>query len=371
MKARQASGIEVSVHEAAAAASPEMPLIDIRSSLQQRVGVPEGAVSMSAEDVLGRLQERELQPWSGAYVLCAQGVRSRELVQQLSDLGISSAFSVAGGYRAWTEAGLASEYQDGLNAGQAERYARHLVIPQVGPAGQSKLLRSRILLVGLGGLNSPVALYLAAAGVGTLGLVDDDKVERSNLQRQIIHRDKRTGQMKTRSTAASIRSLNPETGICVFEKSVDAGNAESLVKDWDVVIDGTDNFPARYALNNACVAQGIPLVYGALMRFQGQASVFWPAAPEQASISDRPCFQCLLPSAPSREDAPACAEAGVLGVLPGIVGTLQATEALKLVLQIGQPLIGRLLMFDALSMDFRQTRIKRKPDCPCCGQRMA
>jgi molybdopterin/thiamine biosynthesis adenylyltransferase len=303
----------------------------------------------------------------GGYILCAEGVRSRKLVEQLRAGGMDSYFSVAGGFSAWTQAGLPTDYPDGLDASQAERYARHLVMPQVGPEGQQKLLRSRVLLVGLGGLNSPVALYLAAAGVGRLGLLDDDTVERNNLQRQVVHREDRIGRLKTESAAESILALNPDVDCRIFNQRLDAGNAGKLVEDWDVVIDGSDNFPARYALNDACVKRGIPLVYGAVMRFQGQVSVFWPQAPGHAPGNRPPCFRCMLPREPSEQDAPSCAVAGVLGVLPGIVGTLQANEALKVILAIGEPLIGRLLMFDALLMDFRQARVKPVPDCPACS----
>jgi molybdopterin/thiamine biosynthesis adenylyltransferase len=213
-------------------------------------------------------------------------------------------------------------------------------------------------------LNSPAALHLAAAGVGTLGLVDDDCVERSNLQRQVIHTDKRIGQKKIHSAAKSILALNPEIEIESFDQRVDQENASSLVQGWDVVIDGTDNFPARYALNEACVNHRVPLVYGGVMRFQGQVTVFWPGGPSPGE--SWPCFKCAFPHAPPAADTPSCTEAGVLGVLPGITGTLQACEALKLVLGIGQPLTGRLLIFDALNMDFRQTKLKSRSDCPVC-----
>ena len=366
MSDRRPTAIEVTVKEAASMVCPTRPLIDIRSPLERQVGVPRGAVFIDAEDFLASLQLSQAAA-EGGYILCAEGVRSRQLIEQLAEQGIQTFHSVAGGFRAWVEAGLPTGYPQGLNARQAERYARHLVMPQVGPEGQRKLLKSRVLLVGLGGLNSPAALYLAAAGVGTLGLVDNDKVDRSNLQRQVAHGESRIGQLKTESAAQSIAELNPDIEIQLFNQKVDAGNAETLVGGWDVVIDGTDNFPARYALNDACVQHGIPLVYGAVMRFQGQVSVFWPGAPGQATGETPPCFRCMVPQAPSAQDTPGCAVAGVLGVLPGIVGALQANEALKLALGIGQPLTGRLLMFDALVMDFRQARVKRLPACPACG----
>ena len=364
----QHTNLEVSALEAAELSSASTLLIDIRSATERSMGFVSTAINMSAEAVLEGVQQGHPDLASGGYIMCTRGIRSGELVRTLNELGAASFCSISGGFEAWSRDGLAVEYPGGLSALQAERYARHLVIPQVGPDGQQALLRSRILLVGLGGLNSPAALYLAAAGVGTLGLVDDDRVERSNLQRQVIHSEKRVGQMKARSAAEGISSLNPDTRLILHEQRVDALNAAGLVDSWDVVIDGTDNFSARYALNHACVAAGIPLVYGAVMRFQGQVAVFWPAAPETLVTSSAPCLMCMLPEAPAADDAPACAVAGVLGVVPGIVGSLQASEALKLVLGLGQPLLGRLLMFDALAMDFRQARIRRRPDCPCCGK---
>jgi molybdopterin/thiamine biosynthesis adenylyltransferase/rhodanese-related sulfurtransferase len=359
--------LELPVGEVAGLACPDRPLLDIRSAAEKQTGVPGGAVSITAEDLIIQLQSDPDRAQAGGYIMCAEGVRSRQLVEQLKARGIDGFISVAGGFKAWTLAGLPAGYPQGLDAAQAERYARHLVMPQVGPEGQRKLLQSRILLVGLGGLNSPVALYLAAAGVGRLGLLDNDRVERNNLQRQVVHGEERIGQPKTESAAKSIRALNPEPECRIFNQRLDADNADKLVDGWDIVIDGSDNFPARYALNDACVKQGIPLVYGAVMRFQGQVSVFWPDAPEQASDLRPPCFRCMIPQPPPAQDTPACAEAGVLGVLPGIVGTLQATEALKLALAIGKPLIGRLLMFDALSMDFRQASVKSKAGCPGCS----
>jgi len=357
--------IEVTVEEAAGLACPVKPLIDIRTSREMNMGVPAGAIAMTADEVLLKYANSGEEEEQGGYILCARGVRSLTLVKQLQNRGLNGFFNVTGGFQAWVEAGLETGYPQGLSAAQADRYSRHLVMPQVGPEGQRKLLASRILLVGMGGLNSPAALYLAAAGVGTLGLVDNDSVERSNLQRQVIHTDSRIGEQKIRSAANSIRALNPEVEIEIFDQRVDKQNAASLVQGWNIVIDGTDNFPARYALNEACLQQSIPLVFGGVMRFQGQVSVFWPGGSPPGE--SWPCFQCTFPQAPAAEDAPSCAQAGVLGVLPGITGTLQANEALKLALGIGRPLTGRLLMFDALDMDFRQAILKSRPDCHACG----
>lgn len=365
MSKKKSRQYEVSVEDAANLFCPEKPLIDIRTSREMQTGVPSGAIAMSADEVLSSSSDTNENAIKGAYILCAVGVRSMALVQQLRNQGRGEFFNVTGGFRAWMEAELPSAYPQGLSAEQADRYARHLVMPQIGPQGQRKLLASRVLLVGMGGLNSPAALHLAAAGVGTLGLIDDDSIERSNLQRQIIHTDSRIGEKKIDSAAKSIRALNPEVEIEVFDQRVDRDNASSLVKSWDIVVDGTDNFPARYALNQACLKHRVPMVYGGVMRFQGQVSVFWPGGSPPGE--SWPCFQCVFPQAPAAADAPSCSEAGVLGVLPGITGTLQASEALKLILNIGRPLTDRLLMFDALNLEFRQTKLKTRPNCLACG----
>lgn len=364
MNEHHSVAVETPAEEVARRISAACPLFDIRSGNEQQTGIPRQAITITVADLLQKCRsDRSGEPPSG-WIMCDQGVRSLEAVLLLRKHGFDNFSSVANGYQAWRSAGLPIEYPAGLNAGQAERYARHLVMPQVGADGQRKLLESRILLVGLGGLNSPVALYLAAAGVGTLGLVDFDTVERSNLQRQVLHGESRLGASKTESARLRIRDINPAVTTVIEELKVTSGNAQDLVEGWDIVIDGTDSFESRYALNMACVRASRPLVYGAVMRFQGQVSVFWPAG-ETAGGS--PCFRCMMPQAPARGEAPGCAEAGVLGILPGIVGTLQANEALKLALGIGQPLVGELLMIDALNMDFRKMRIPVDPSCSSCG----
>jgi molybdopterin/thiamine biosynthesis adenylyltransferase/rhodanese-related sulfurtransferase len=355
--------VETAVEEAAGAFCPERPLIDIRAKEERQTGMPTGAISMSAEDLPARCGKNGGEIEAG-YIICAEGVRSRAAVLKLKERGVDGFSSVTGGFKAWVNSGLPVSYPAGLDANLVDRYARHLVMPQVGAQGQRKLLQSRILLVGLGGLNSPVALYLAAAGVGTLGLVDFDSVERSNLQRQIIHGESHLGAPKVLSARDRIRDLNPEIETVIYERQVDAGNAGALIDSWDIVVDGTDNFISRYALNDACISQSKPLVYGAVMRFQGQVSIFWPACPDSDAA---PCFRCMMPQEPAAGEAPGCAEAGVLGILPGIIGTFQANEALKLALEIGQPLIGSLLMIDALNMEFRKMRVPANPDCPSCG----
>lgn len=356
--------LEVSVDEASRLARFDCPLIDIREDRERELGVPAGALVLDSASLLEPGPSVAPVEPRGGYLLCAEGQRSLSAAKALRDSGREGFVSVAGGYRAWRQAGLPVDYPAGLQADQAERYARHLVMPQVGARGQRKLLDARVLLVGLGGLNAPVAMYLAAAGIGHLGLLDDDRVERSNLQRQVIHGEAGLGMKKTESARARIADINPEVQTVALDRRVDASNANEVLQGWDIVVDGTDNFPSRYALNDACLAQAKPLVYGAVMRFQGQVSVFWPASGPDSS----PCFRCLAPSEPGRGDAPGCAEAGVLGVLPGLVGTLQATEVLKLALGIGTPLLGRLLLIDALHMEFRQTRLAKNPHCPSCGQ---
>ena len=354
--------LERSVQEARADQQAGITLVDLRTDAERRAGRPAGAVVMSAEAVRARYAN---DPVWRANLLCAGGARSLVLAATLRRQGLGPAFSVAGGFERWLKAGLPVEESD---AGASEppgtsRYARHLVMPQVGADGQEKLRRARVLLAGLGGLNSPAALYLAAAGVGSLGLVDDDHVDRSNLQRQVLYGESQLGAAKVQAAEGRLRDLNPDVETTVIEQRLDRANAQGLVEGWDVVVDGTDNFPARYALNRACVATGKPLVYGAVMRFQGQVSVFWPG---QAS-GDSPCLHCLMPEDSTTQAPPSCAEAGVLGVLPGVIGTLQATETLKLLLGIGEPLAGRLLMVDALTMDFRKARVRRDPSCPVCG----
>jgi len=360
--------LEISAEEAATLACPNRPLIDIREDHERLQGTPRGAIVLPEERLLEHCRERGVH--AQGFLLCAEGVRSLAAARLLRDRGFDAYLSVAGGFLGWQQAGLPVGYPDGFDARSAQRYARHLVMPQVGPAGQRRLQRARMLLVGLGGLNAPAALYLAGAGVGRLGLVDPDHVERSNLQRQVIHGESTLGHNKAASARARIQDLNPDVETVVLEQRIDGRNAAGIVADWDIVLDGTDNFAARYALNEACVQQGKPLVYGAVMRFQGQVSVFWRGCPGEllaGSAQAAPCFSCLFPQAPAPEDAPSCAAAGVLGVLPGIVGTLQASEALKLALGIGQPLIGRLLLIDALGMEFRQARIAADPACAVCG----
>jgi molybdopterin/thiamine biosynthesis adenylyltransferase len=293
--------------------------------------------------------------------LCGSGQRSLFAADTLQQLGYTDVASVAGGYAAWLAAGLPVR-RGGLDADSSERYSRHLLLPEVGLDGQQRLGAARVVLVGAGGLGAPAALYLAAAGVGQLRLIDDDRVERSNLQRQVVHADARVGMRKTESARIALLALNPRIGIETVEQRLLAANVEECIAGADVVIDGADNFPTRYLLDAACRRLRIPLVYGAVHRFTGQVSVF------DARRDDSPCYRCLFPEPPAAADAPNCAEAGVLGVLPGVIGLLQATEALKLLLARGDSLAGRLLCYDALAASFRELRLGRDPGCPGCGK---
>ncbi len=303
-------------------------------------------------------------PDSAAEILliCQGGRRSLLAAQALAALGYRNVSSVAGGTDAWQANGLPMQ-RAAMDADFGERYSRHLRLPEVGLHGQRKLEAARVLLVGAGGLGSPAAYYLAAAGVGHLRIADDDVVDRSNLQRQILHTDAGVGMSKVSSAERALNALNPRTLIEAVSERVTSANVERLLDGVDVVIDGADNFPARYLLNDACVKLSKPLVYGAVHRFEGQVSVF--DAGRQRGVA--PCYRCLFPQPPPPEAAPNCAEAGVLGVLPGVIGLLQATEAIKLLLELGESLSGRLLQFDALAMRFREARLAADPQCPVCA----
>jgi molybdopterin/thiamine biosynthesis adenylyltransferase len=268
--------------------------------------------------------------------------------------------SLAGGIVAWERAGLPVETPVGLGEEQRRRYSRHLLIPEIGQAGQQRLLEASVLLVGAGGLGSPAALYLAAAGVGRLGIVDDDVVDETNLQRQVLHSIAALDEPKVDSAVRRVRELNPDVEVVPYHERLDSENVDRILdEDWEVIVDGADNFPTRYLLNDASVWHGIPVVHGSIFRFEGQATVFKPG--------DGPCYRCLFPQPPPPELAPSCAEGGVLGVLPGVIGSIQGAEALKLVLGVGEPLVGRLLLYDALAGSFDEVSVRRDPACPVCG----
>lgn len=341
-------------------------LIDVREEGERAAGMPALALGLARESIPGEIGRLVPDTRTTVLTICASGQRSLVARESLLLLGYSNVVSVRGGYRRWVAEGLPVD-RILLDGDAAERYARHLVLPEVGLAGQSRLAASRVALIGAGGLGSPAALYLAAAGVGRLTLVDDDRVERSNLQRQVLHTDARIGMAKTESARMTLNALNPGVDVVTREVRLNAANVEALIEDHDLVIDGADNFPTRYLLDAACRRLGIPLIYGAVHRFSGQVSVFDPRR------QDSPCYRCLFPEPPSAAEAPNCSEAGVLGVLPGIIGLLQASEAIKLIIGQGSPLVGRLLCFDALAARFREISLPRDPACPGCapGKRFA
>ena len=337
-------------------------LVDVRAAHERALGMAEDALGIVREDLQAEPITHLPDLDAEVLLICQRGARSLQVADVLAAHGYRHVSSVEGGTDAWDAAGLPMRRAD-VDADFSERYSRHLRLPQVGLAGQKKLEASRVLLVGAGGLGSPAAYYLAAAGIGTLRIADDDVVDRSNLQRQILHTDARIGLAKVESAAVALSALNPRTTVEAVRERITADNVERLLDGIDVVVDGADNFPARYLLNDACVKLGKPLVYGAVHRFEGQVSVFDAGCLRGIA----PCYRCLFPQPPSPEAAPNCAEAGVLGVLPGVIGLLQATEAIKLLLGIGEPLRGRLLQFDALAMRFRETRLLPDPACPVCA----
>jgi molybdopterin/thiamine biosynthesis adenylyltransferase/rhodanese-related sulfurtransferase len=340
-------------------------LVDVREAHERAGGQAEGALGIAREalqaDPGGHLPDRDTE----VLLICQGGARSMQAALALQAAGYARLASVAGGTARWVAEQL-PVIRPELDADRIdfnERYSRHLLLPEVGEAGQLKLQAARVLMVGAGGLGSPAAFYLAAAGVGQLRIADDDVVDRSNLQRQILHTDARIGESKVASAQATLSALNPRTRIEAVAERVTSDNIERLLDGVDLVVDGADNFPARYLLNDACVKLGKPLVYGAVQRFEGQVSVF-DAGRQRGQA---PCYRCLFPEPPAPEFAPNCAEAGVLGVLPGVIGLLQANEAIKLLLGIGEPLTGRLLHFDALAMRFREIRLRPDPDCVVCS----
>lgn len=334
-------------------------LVDVREDDERAVGMPDQAIGLPCTRIAELVDTIAAHRSGEVMLICASGQRSLLARKQLIGLGFENVVSVCGGFQRWKAQGLPLA-AGSLAADSAERYSRHLLLPEVGVAGQARLSQARIALIGAGGLGSPVALYLAAAGVGRLTLIDNDVVERSNLQRQVVHTDARIGMAKTESARISLVALNPTIRMETHETRLVAANVESLLRGHDLIIDGADNFPTRYLLDAASRRLRIPMIYGAVHRFTGQLSVF------DSRREDSPCYRCLFPRPPSAAEAPNCSEAGVLGVLPGIIGTLQANEAIKLVLGQGRSLVGRLLCFDALEASFRELSLSRDPTCPGC-----
>ncbi|HET9031614.1 MAG TPA: molybdopterin-synthase adenylyltransferase MoeB [Dokdonella sp.] len=355
-----ADPVEIEPHEALARLRDGALLVDVREMDERAAGMPCDAIGIARASLGDEIAAVAADRSTDLMMICASGQRSLLARQQLLELGYTRVVSVCGGFNRWRAEGL--PLADGaVDDDFAQRYARHLVLPEVGLSGQIRLSRARVAMIGAGGLGSPASLYLAAAGIGTLTLIDDDKVERSNLQRQVVHVDARIGMAKTESARLSLSALNPSVSIDTRETRIVAANVESLLDGHDLVIDGADNFPTRYLVDAACRRLGIPLIYAAVHRFSGQISVF------DSRREDSPCYRCLFPEPPSAAEAPNCSEAGVLGVLPGIMGLLQANEAIKLILGQGRPLVGRLLCFDALDASFRELQLSRDPACPGCG----
>jgi molybdopterin/thiamine biosynthesis adenylyltransferase/rhodanese-related sulfurtransferase len=344
--------------------APQPPLvIDVRELDEYEQGIIPGAVHVPRGMLESRIEGLVPDRSTPLVLSCASGARSAFAAQALGDLGYSDVVSFSGGFSGWKQGGYAWDVPRVLDAERRERYSRHLLIPEVGDAGQLKLLDSKVLLLGAGGLGSPAALYLAAAGVGTLGLVDADTVDSSNLQRQVLHTTDRIGQPKTASARIALEALNPDVQVVEHRARLASENVDEIIAGYDVIVDGTDNFPTRYLLNDASLKHRIPVVHASIYRFEGQLSVFKPY--------EGPCYRCLFPQPPPPELAPSCAEGGVLGVLPGTMGTLQATEAIKLLLGIGEPMVGRLLLYDALDMTFQEVALRRDPDCPVCSEHAA
>ena len=336
-------------------------LVDVRESEEWDAGhipgakhVPRGYLESRIE---GAVKDRDQR----VVLYCASGQRSALAANTLREqLGYENVASMNGGITLWKDRGYDVEVPKSLTKEQRERYSRHLLVPEIGLEGQTKLLEAKVLLLGAGGLGSPTALYLAAAGVGTLGIVDDDEVDLSNLQRQVIHTTDRIGVAKVDSAEESVKAINPDVNVVKYKTRLDASNIMDIIPGYDVIVDGVDNFPTRYLLNDATVRLGIPVVSASILGFDGQLSVFKP--------HDGPCYRCLYPVPPPAELAPSCGANGVLGVLPGTMGLLQATEVIKLVTGAGEPLVGRLLLYEALGATFTELKVRRDPECPICSK---
>ena len=336
-------------------------LLDLREKEEFRAGYIPGAISIPRGfleiQVEGRIPDKSTK----IVAYCAGGTRSALAAKTLAELGYTNVETATPGFVRWKALGYPMDTPPQLNDAQRDRYSRHLLLPEVGEAGQAKLLKSKVLLIGAGGLGSPAGLYLAAAGVGTLGLVDADTVDASNLQRQVLHATSRVGQPKVESAEKALKDLNPDVKVVGYRERVNSSNVERLFADYDVIVDGTDNFPTRYLVNDASVWLGKPVVHGSIFRFDGQLTTFVPdKAAKQLGIEAGPCYRCLYPEPPPPHLAPSCQEAGVLGILPGVIGLLQA-------LNRGDALVGRLLTYDSLKMKFRELKLRRSPECPVCG----
>ncbi|AUX23089.1 molybdopterin biosynthesis protein MoeB [Sorangium cellulosum] len=337
-----------------------MVLLDVREKEEYRAGYIPGAISIPRAFLEMQVEQKLPDKSAPIVAYCAGGTRSALAAKTLQDLGYTNVESANPGFVRWKDLKYPVEMPPSLTEAQRDRYSRHLLLPEVGEAGQAKLLSAKVLLLGAGGLGSPAALYLAAAGVGTIGLVDADVVDMSNLQRQVLHTTSRVGTPKVDSAEKAILDLNPDVKVVKFQERVDSSNVDRIFDPFDIIVDGCDNFPTRYLVNDASVFKKKPVVHGSIFRFEGQVTTFMPGV--------GPCYRCLYPEPPPPHLAPSCQEAGVLGILPGLVGMIQATEAVKLILGKGAPLIGRLLTYDSLRMKFGELKLRRDKNCPMCGE---
>jgi molybdopterin/thiamine biosynthesis adenylyltransferase/rhodanese-related sulfurtransferase len=354
--------VKAQVHEVSPSQLQQHPpqlILDVREPDEHQQGIIPGAVPIPRGQLEGRIESLASSPETEMVVYCAAGSRSALAVRTLQQMGYQRVSSLQGGITAWRSAGFPVEQPLVFTAAQRSRYARHIMLPEVGEAGQAKLLKSRVLLVGAGGLGSPAGYYLAAAGVGTLGIVDDDVVDESNLQRQILHNTTRVGRPKVESARQTLSELNPDVQVITHRTRLQRDNAIEILRGYNVIIDGADNFPTRYLLSDASLLLRIPVVHASIFRFEGQLTTFLPW--------QGPCYRCLYPEPPPPDLAPSCHEAGVFGVLPGVVGVLQATEALKILLGMGETLSGRLVIYEALSTKFRDMLLRRASDCRLCS----
>ncbi|HEX2928561.1 MAG TPA: molybdopterin-synthase adenylyltransferase MoeB [Candidatus Binatia bacterium] len=334
-------------------------LLDVRESDEWRQGHLEGALPLPRGFLEIKVESAIPDKNTPVIAYCAGGVRSLLAAKVMKEMGYQNVSSMAGGYGAWKNGGFKWVQDFQYTPEQLIRYSRHFLLPEVGEEGQAKLLQAKVLMVGAGGLGSPSAYYLAAAGVGTIGIIDNDVVDISNLQRQILHANDRVGTPKVESAKKTLEGLNPDVKVIPYQAKLTSENIREILKDYDLVVDGCDNFPTRYLVNDACVLMGKPNVHGSIFQFEGQATVFYPGK--------GPCYRCLYPEPPPAEMAPSCAEAGVLGVLPGLIGVIEALEAIKLILGKGETLVGRLLHFNTLTMEINSLKLRRDPNCPLCG----
>src|SRR5438552_14353264 len=344
---------------AEAIARPGTVVLDVREPDEYEQGAIPGAVHLPRGHLESKIESQVPDRSRPIVIHCASGVRSAFAAKTLQDLGYTDVVSMSGGFNKWKDEGREWVTPRTLSAEQRNRYQRHLLLPEVGEAGQQKLLDAKVLLLGAGGLGSPAALYLAAAGVGTLGIIDMDVVDDSNLQRQILHNMDRIGERKVDSAKKTLTAMNPDVNVVTYDVRLGADNVVDIFRGYDVVVDGTDNFPTRYLVNDASLKVGVPVVHGSIFRFDGMVSVYKPHV--------GPCYRCQVPEPPPADLAPSCAEAGVLGVLPGIIGSIQAMEAIKLILGLGEPLVGRLLAYDAIDETFRTYKVPRDPECAACS----